>query len=162
VTHLPTVVFGGSNRDQVAVIILEAARALLNAQPGVRSHGVFPFDALWTRADRGFYAVKMIDCRCEPTDWVAWAVQEASDPMLYASGWEARLKATGDPELILVLLLDDHCDPIMTKVGFETEIEGMVRPTRTRVWVTTEGFVATADPESPADVFLIHDAQGAT
>lgn len=151
-----TVVHAGDGRDRLTTKILAAARALLDTQPDTNDPDVPPFDAFWSRADRGFYALKVIDCRGEPAEAVVtWAAQEARQPMLSASGWEARLKAPGDPELIFVLLLDELRDPDTFKRDFEAEIEAMVKPTRTRVWVTTGGWVATAHADLPADVFLI-------
>jgi hypothetical protein len=152
-----TLVHGGG-RDPMIGKILTAAKTLLQARPDAREPNVPPFDAFWTRADWGFYAVKVIDCRTEPVDgMVAWAAGEARPSMLNASGWEQRLAAPGDPELILILVLNHLHDPDMVKPAFEAEIKKMTKPTRTRVWVTTEGWVATADPDSPGDVFLIHD-----
>ncbi len=153
-----TAMCDGCDRDDVHARILEAAKALLSLGPETKDPTVPPFDAFWTRAHRGFYAVKVIDCRAAAADeTVTWAANQARQPMLNAAGWEVRLKVVGDPELIIILLLNELRSPAMVKLHFEAETKKMVKPTRSRVWVTTDGFVATARPESPLDVFVICD-----
>jgi hypothetical protein len=146
------------NGDDARTRLLKATALLLNARVDTEAPLLPSCDALWRKRDTGLYAVRVIDCRAASVEeTAAWAADEARRCMLDASGWEERLKTEGDPELILILLLSDPCNPELVRSDFEAEIEKMHKPTRTRVWVTTEVFATTSHPDSPVDLFVIFD-----